>query len=73
MVGINADCKRRHNALSILKANAGFVAGLLKYVWWTESACVYQVMVHSEEGHLAWFVKEVGKGNEGIGFLQIQN
>lgn len=34
---------------------------------------MYQVMVYSEEGHLAWFVKEVGKGNEGIGFLQIQN
>lgn len=28
MVGINADCKRRHNAPSILRANVGAVAGL---------------------------------------------
>lgn len=38
-----------------------------------ERVYAYQVVVHSEEGHLARFIEEVGEGNEGISLLQIQN
>lgn len=30
-------------------------------------------MVHSEEGHLTGFVEQVGEGDEGVGFLQVQD
>ena len=33
----------------------------------------YQVMVHSEEGHLTGLVEKVSEGDEGIGLLQVQD
>lgn len=33
----------------------------------------YQVVIHPEEGHLAGFVEEVSKGDERVGFFQVQN
>lgn len=34
---------------------------------------LYQLVVHSEECHLAGFVQEVGEGDEGVGLLQVQD
>lgn len=33
----------------------------------------YQFMVHSEERHLTGFVQQVGKGDEGVGLLQVED
>lgn len=33
----------------------------------------HKLMVHSEEGHLAGLVEQVGEGDEGLGLLQVQN
>lgn len=35
--------------------------------------CVYQLVVHPEEGHLTRFVEQVGESDEGLSLLQVED